>query len=110
MFIGNCRPLMDTTFTVQRTSGTIEKGWYIPRECFTASWIGGPFALKKDGQWRINMRNDTSDPLLFACGWRRVDTLGLAELQGDVKAIVKWRQDIVRQLERHSQRAMARMN
>jgi len=93
--------LMNGSFTVKRTSGDLETGWFVPKEhhhcaslcpghCFAAAW--------KHEVWRIFMRN-SDDSKVHACGWRRLETVQPTALSGNQEAIDMWRSKMIVFLE-----------
>ena len=94
MFVSlkNKHKIFETNFTVTRSSGKAESGWFVP--------IGGIF---KDNAsharfidceweiWTISKRQDGT--FLFA--WRNVEDMCPTELHGNEEAVEAWRINIL---------------
>lgn len=93
----------EAIYTVLRTSGAKDEGWVISRPLPGAAapkWVN-QHAVKYDSVWRIFMHNNQTDPNLFACGWRRIETIHPVQLTSQ-DAIDNWRmclRDILEDLE-----------
>jgi hypothetical protein len=95
--------LTEPSYTALRTSGVKDEGWVISRpipQAFTPKWIDR-HAIKTEGVWRIFMHNNATDPNIFACGWRRIETIHPTKLVSE-EEILNWRkstQNILEELE-----------
>jgi hypothetical protein len=103
--------LVNESFTVERTSGDKESGWFITTTMHKCSAIGAytrvtahaaknSMAFKNPGVWRIFMRNAEDDPNTHACGWRRITTIAPTRLIGDDAAIIEWRHRVIEELQK----------
>jgi hypothetical protein len=98
---------LEKDYTVKRTSGQMESGWRIPRECYVDRLdLDAPSASKharSDSKglenWRIFMDNGPKSPEEYAHGWRRISTVYPTELDGDEEAIEEWRKKTIELLE-----------
>lgn len=98
---------LEKNYTVKRTSGLMESGWRIPRECYVERLeLDAPSASKharSDSKglenWRIFMDNSPKSPEEYAHGWRRVSTVYPTDLDGDQEAIEEWRKKTIELLE-----------
>jgi hypothetical protein len=91
--------ITEPSYTVLRTSGAKEDGWVISKPipgALIPKWVD-QHAKKFDGVWRIFMHNNMTDPNLFACGWRRIETIHPTKLSHD--AIEQWRKCLLEILE-----------
>jgi len=92
--------LMDSTYTVIRTSGKQEDGWTISgdHKCLiygnVPPWVVAHACKKDSGEWCIFMHNNQTDTNLHACGWRRLNTIMPTHLLNDKDAITTWRSSI----------------
>ena len=99
--------LMEETYTVERTSGKKDDGWFIPKNphiCAAGcpSWLDARAsnrAVKNPGVWRIFMRNSEEDPTLHSCGWRRITTVVPTRLLGNEQATEEWRDRVIKLLD-----------
>ena len=88
--------LANDTYTVLRTSGIYDPGWRFGIGKFAENHgVKGPSASvrarTKPGTWYVFMDNGQDDPNVYACGWRRLETVYPTRLEGDEDAIYKWR-------------------
>lgn len=98
---------LEKDYTVKRTSGQMESGWRIPRECYVDRLdLDAPSASRharsdRKGleNWRIFMDNGPKSPEEYAHGWRRVSTVYPTDLDGDEEAIEEWRKKTIELLE-----------
>lgn len=96
-----CEAITRYTYTVERTSGSIDSGWVISESPFN---IGRPKWLKMHATkhisegWRIFMHNNSSDPNLYVSGWRKINTI-VPENQNPDFDIKIWRKNLVNLLE-----------
>jgi hypothetical protein len=92
------------TYTVQRTSGILDKGWHISYTCGIEPSVKGPSAskhgIKDPGVWRIHLNNsENGEGNPYACGWRRIETIHPTRLSGNEDAIKEWRELLINSLE-----------
>jgi len=90
----------EAVYTVLRSSGAKDEGWVISKPIPGADaprWVN-QHAMKMDGVWRIFMHNNQTNPNLFACGWRRIDTIHPTQLMSQ-DAIENWRKCLLGILE-----------
>jgi len=90
-------------YIVKRTSGEKENGWIIAKPPVGAgypSWLDRHAVKDENNGWRIFMHNNESDPNLFLCGWRRLDSIEPSILDSDLVTIDEWRQTLLNLLDR----------
>jgi len=88
------------SYTVLRTSGAKDDGWVISKPipgALIPKWVD-QHAIKYQGVWRIFMHNNSTDPNIFACGWRNIDKIHPSQLTSQ-DAIENWRGCLVGILE-----------
>jgi hypothetical protein len=85
-------------YTVMRGSGIYEEGWLMSKpKCIIENnrWIDRhAWRDVKKNEWRIFLHNNETDPNLFKCGWRRIDTIRPKHLT-DEEEIKRWREALV---------------
>ena len=106
--------LMTGSYTVKRTSGVMQTGWYIPKEqhqcsVFCPEWFhsSATKTMKEVPVWRIFMRN-SEDPETHACGWRPLHHIEPTHLTGNQEAIDAWRAEITKILEVEEEKRLAK--
>ena len=120
--------IANDTYTVKRSSGMLEPGWIISHQSSLEPNEDGPSASKRptkdkvkqirgygdspvddtadDGPvWRVFMVNGKSAQD-YVCGWRRLETIHPARLDGDEEAIKVWRQAFLEILEALEQKRL----
>lgn len=96
-----CDAITRHTYTVERTSGSLDSGWVISESPFK---VGRPAWLKMHATkhisegWRIFMHNNKSDPNLYVSGWRKINTI-VPENQNPDFDLKIWRKNLVNILE-----------
>jgi len=96
-----CDALTKPTYTVERTSGAVDSGWVISESPFKVGrpeWIKMHATKHISEGWRIFMHNNKSDPNLYVCGWRKINTI-VPEDQGPDFDLKDWRKNLVNVLE-----------
>jgi hypothetical protein len=113
--------IANDTYIVKRSSGMLDPGWIISHQSGLEPNVEGPSASKRPTKdkakvirgynepaidetadetpvWRIFMINgkNAND---YVCGWRRLETIHPARLDGDEEAITAWRKKLVEILE-----------
>ena len=106
--------LMTGSFTVKRTSGAMQTGWYIPKEQHTCSefcpeWFhaSATKTMKEEPVWRIFMSN-SEEAGTHACGWRPLHHIEPTHLTGNQEAIDAWRDEVTKILEVEEEKRLAK--
>ena len=100
--------LVTIQYTVKRSSGELEAGWFIAENGIDHSGnITKPSASKYgriqegpttpaniDNEWRVFVHNGKKDPHEYLWAWRRLGNIQPTELNGNQEAIEKWRTEV----------------
>jgi hypothetical protein len=102
VFLDDYPELLNETYTVERTSGTIDPGWRIPSKSAVDISVQRPSASVhaevaefKKGGWRIFMDNGPKEVHEILGGWRRLDSIWPTRLTSKDE-IEKWRSDTLK--------------
>jgi hypothetical protein len=106
--------LTSPSYSVKRTGGNMDGGWVIRKSPFSNldesySWLNMHASKHIADGWRIFMHNNNKDPNLYACGWRRIETIVPENQDADFDQ-EKWYNDLVNILERLEEARLSRFS
>ena len=106
--------ITNLTYSVKRTAGNMDGGWVIRKSPFSNldqsyAWVNMHASKHVADGWRIFMHNNERDPNLYACGWRRIETI-VPENQATDFDQEKWYNDLLNILETLEQNRLLRFS